>query len=73
MNNIEFEPDILKSIDTSGYSEKQTDLQIDKKGTMRQQIKQINTPGQGPVVTQTVVSLKKDKKSEVIFEEHSGR
>lgn len=73
MHNTEFEPDILKSIDISGYSEKQTDLQIDKKGTIRQQIKQINTPGQNPAGSQTVVNLKKKEKSEVIFENHSGR
>jgi hypothetical protein len=69
MNNPEFEPDILKSIDKSGYSEKQTDLQMDKKGTVRQQIKQANTQGQNPSTPQkSGVLLKKEKKAEVIFE-----
>ena len=42
MNNPEFEQDILNSIDKSGYSEKQTDLKIDKLGNGGQTIKQFN-------------------------------
>lgn len=61
MNNPEFEANILKSIDESGYSEKQTDLQVDKKGTARQQVKQANKP------QQHVTFQKKQKKSTVIF------
>ena len=62
MNNPEFEPDVLKSIDTSGYSEKQTDLAIDKKGTVRQQIKQVNAQPQ----KSGVMFDKKQKKSNLV-------
>jgi len=49
MNNPEFEPEILENIDTkpvgvdiSGYSEKRTDIQIDKKDDGQQGAKQFN-------------------------------
>lgn len=63
MNNPEFEPDILKSIDKSGYSEKQSAKQIDTKGTIRQQIKHMS---------KQPTKIKKTQ-SEVIFESKKGR
>ena len=70
MNNPEFENEILESIDESGYSEKQSDKQVDAKGTVRQQVQQVNKPGQNPV--KSSVMFDKKKKSEVIFVAKKG-
>jgi hypothetical protein len=86
MNNPEFEPEMddidpdLKKkgvkigVDKSGYSEKRTDLQIDKKGTGGQQVKQFNrlTNNQSSVAKGgTFVpskNVKKVKEDTVVFE-----
>jgi hypothetical protein len=65
MSNPEFEPDIVKSIDANGFSEKQLDLQVDTKDTARQQVKQVNDlKGQR---SGTITLGKKKKEPEVIF------
>ena len=69
MNNPEFEADILDSKDKSGYSERETDLQIDKKGSGGQNVKQFNRgTNQSIQNDNTVVTFKKEKKASTIFE-----
>lgn len=70
MNNPEFENEVIESIDESGYSEKQSDKQVDTKGTVRQQVQQVNKPGQSPV--KSGIMFDKKKKSEVIFTAKKG-
>lgn len=71
MSNPEIETDILKSIDISGVSEKQTDLQVDKRQQAGPSVKQQNrmTKNTSKKTTTDVFTKKvKDKTSEIIFE-----
>ena len=70
MNNPEFENEVIESIDASGYSEKQSAKQVDTKDTVRQQVQQVNKPGQGSV--KSGVMFDKKKKSEIIFSAKKG-
>lgn len=80
MNNPEFDPEMLEDIDISGYSEKRTDKQIDKKddsGTV-QAAKQFNrltqatsglTKGGTFIPPIKVKKDKKDIEDNVVFED----
>ena len=70
MNNPEFEPEMLKDIDVSGYSEQRADLQIDKKDDGNQGAKQFNrlTKGGTFIPPKKLKKEKLDSDGNIVFE-----
>ncbi|GEM_PF-3700042 len=71
MSNPEIESDILKATDISGVSEKQTDLQIDKKQQAGPNVKQQNRLTKNTtkrVMADVFTKKDKEKTSDIIFE-----